>query len=110
MNQIELRKAITLLELQDRFKGIEDIQYDSNQNCYWVHNIGYESWPLLNPIEDKALLFDLMIKYEIDIDYNYSSVVIFGGYPITVPPISVEYETEADIPEAILRCILKSKE
>lgn len=118
MNQIEIRKAITLLELQDKFKGIDDIEYDERQMCFWVHHIGYESWPVLNPLKDKSLLFDLMVKYKVifnpvhkvvvahtNVIYEdeYGEIISFDGTR------TENYETDEDIPEAILICILKSQ-
>ena len=65
LTDLEIRKAITKFELNEQFPKARSIEFDDSQNCFWVDNIGFTSWPLLNPLTDDALCFRLMIKYGI---------------------------------------------
>lgn len=107
MDDLELCKAITLLELKQKFKGTDNIKYDERQlprflnSPYFLRNM-----TVLNPLEDKGLLFDLMVKYRIKIDYHHRKVSVEGEPSVTEVP----YKTLADLPKAILICIFESQQ
>lgn len=68
LTDLEIRKLISLFELHNQFPKAKSIEFDKSQNCFWVDNIGFTSWPLLDPLTDNALCFNLMIKYGIRYD------------------------------------------
>lgn len=70
MTDLEIRKAITLIGLKEKYKETKSIVFDNAQRCYWVETAGFSSWPLENPLEDKALCWDLMLKHEIKLSRN----------------------------------------
>jgi hypothetical protein len=65
LTDLEMRKLISMIELNEQFPKAKSIEFDESQNCFWVDSIGFTSWPLLDPLTDDALCFKLMIKYDI---------------------------------------------
>ena len=74
MTDLEIRKLITEIEINETVKNIKSCEFDDIQNCYWVEAVGFLSYPLLNPLTDKALCFDIAEKAELDIEYNIDGV------------------------------------
>ena len=66
LTDLEIRKQITLMLINDKFPKAASIEYDDRQLCFWVETSGFSSWPLENPLTDDALCFQLMIKHQID--------------------------------------------
>jgi hypothetical protein len=64
LTDLEIRKRVTEIELNATFINAKSIEYDELQRCYWVETAGFSSYPLLNPLTDDALCFQLMVKYE----------------------------------------------
>ena len=54
--------------------------------------------------KNKARLYDLMVKYKVEIDYDFNDCKIWGDNNQ-----SLDFESESEIPRAIIMCILKSK-
>lgn len=71
LTDLEIRKAISMIVLVKQFPLAKSIEFDKIQNCYWVESAGFTSWPLLNPLEDDALCFQLMTRYEISLNYDF---------------------------------------
>ncbi len=65
LTDLEMCKFITILILKEKFSDAKSIEFDENQNCFWVDSVGFTSWPLLNPLTDDALCFQLMVKHKI---------------------------------------------
>jgi len=70
LTDLEIRKAISMIGLVSQFPLAKSIEFDNTQNCYWVENVGFTSWPLLNPLEDDALCFQLMVEHGIELKYT----------------------------------------
>lgn len=67
LTDLEIRMTISLIELNKQFPKAKSIEFDKTQNCFWVDSVGFTSWPLLNPLTDDALCFQLMNKYGISL-------------------------------------------
>ena len=70
LTDLEIRKKISLIELNEQFPKAKNIEFDDRQNCFWVEGIGFTGWPLLEPLTDDALCFRLMIKYSDSVSIN----------------------------------------
>lgn len=112
MDELDMIKAFTLLELQDKYPKAKSIEYDETQHVFWV---GYSSWPLIDAIKDMALNCMARDKYEVEVDYLNKEVNIFGviicsEYDSSIPtnPM-VEFKSKSDILRVVVECILKSK-
>lgn len=71
-------------------------------------NINFNGMPMraYNPIEDWQILGPLMVKYEVEIHYDYNNCVRYvNGFEVGQCLI----ESKAGISRAIVECILKSK-
>lgn len=109
MKQLDTVKAFTLLELQDKFKNAKSIEFDNNQNCFWVEDVGFTSWPILDPITSPSLSIDAIMKYFVDIDHYSSCVSIASDYTDKPAVARVCFAgDEENIGSAIIECILKS--
>ena len=64
LTDLEIRKMITVIEIKRLFPKAKSIEFDHKQNCYWINVVGFESYPLLDPLTDDALCFRLMVKYD----------------------------------------------
>ena len=67
LTDLEIRKEISIILLNEQFPKAKSIEFDERQNCFWVETVGFSSWPLLDPLTDDALNHQLMIKYKIDV-------------------------------------------
>ena len=67
LSDLEIRKMITEIEIKRLFLKAKSVEFDRTQNCYWINVVGFESYPLLNPLTDDALCFRLMIKHDINL-------------------------------------------
>lgn len=70
LTDLEIRKQITLILINDKFPKASSIEYDDRQLCFWVETSGFSSWPLENPLTDDALCFMLMVKYDVERVYE----------------------------------------
>ena len=70
LTDLEIRKMITEIEIKRLFPRANSVEFDHAQNCYWIQVVGFESYPLLNPLTDDALCFRLMVRYEIVRDWE----------------------------------------
>ena len=68
LTDLEIRKMITEIEIKRLFPRANSVEFDHAQNCYWIQVVGFESYPLLNPLTDDALCFRLMVNYQISIE------------------------------------------
>ena len=57
-----------------------------------------------NPLTKKSILFDLMVKHEVFIDYHVSEVIIVNYE--TQKSFEVDFGGASDIPRSILECII----
>ncbi len=73
---------------------IIEMYYDYSDGCEKIK----EEW---NPLTNKDLLFDLMVKYTVTINYCISSVTNDDHHT------SFEFASEVEIPRAILECIIE---
>jgi hypothetical protein len=104
LTDLEICKAISLIELNEQFPKAKSIEFDDRQNCFWLERIGFTSWLLLEPLTDDALCFRMMIKYKIDINFSREDNKIIAWHDEYV-------EIESTIPNrAICLAIIKSKE
>jgi hypothetical protein len=107
LTDLEIRKLISIFELNQQFPKAKSIEFDASQNCFWVDSIGFTSWPLLDPLTDDALCFKLMVKHSIRVEPENCSAWTDNddGYP--------QYEVihcKGTINKAICLAIIKSKE
>jgi len=105
MNDLELIKRIAEIEGVDlRFFSIS--KRDNGTFYVFADNGATRN---INYLTDKALLWDLMVKYEVNI--NHADMYVFmtesdGGWSYS----HVDYDDISDLPRAILECIVKSDE
>ncbi|MBL4622893.1 MAG: hypothetical protein JKY89_10885 [Immundisolibacteraceae bacterium] len=117
MNYLELK-------LIKKIADIEGIDVAMNlSKTYWLDkgraipnpdgdwSLGYEEY---NPLTDKALLFDLMVKHKVEINHNEDDsnlAVIWPGDIETSMLIGnyfAEFKGIEDLPRAILECIVEA--
>lgn len=106
MNDLELCKAIAESELEE-------------DEWFWSIKLGVvknrDKKEPYNPLKDKALLFDLIIKHEVTINYYTSGgglisiVTKFNGSDWDNDYCFVDFYSRKEIEYAICECILKSK-
>jgi len=65
LTDLEICKEISMMELKRQFPEAKTIEFNERQNCFWVEAVGFISWPLLDPLTDDALCFQLMVKYDV---------------------------------------------
>ena len=69
LTDLEIRKQITLILINDKFPKASSIEYDDRQFCFWVETSGFSSWPLENPLTDDALCFRFCYEDGISVHY-----------------------------------------
>ncbi len=99
MNDLELCKRIAEIE------GLEfKVKRDAVLLLPWPQ---YRDKYQYNPLTDKALLWDLMVKYRVDIDWRNREI-----YSLNVKGdqifISSHYEDESGILRAVLLAIIEA--
>jgi len=68
----------------------------------WVRNKEY------NPLTNKALLFDLMVKYDIYIDHHVGYCFVTGnGEDGEFTRCEIKFENKQEIPHAVLLAIIE---
>ncbi|MCP3672869.1 MAG: hypothetical protein GY829_00160 [Gammaproteobacteria bacterium] len=74
MNDLEICKRIA--EIEDRMFSIED-----SPSGKYIHDIGEDN--AYNPLTDKALCFDLMVKYDVRVEPSDCNAWVDNedGYP-----------------------------
>tara|TARA_R110000796_G_scaffold153558_1_gene270112 strand:+ start:346 stop:678 length:333 start_codon:yes stop_codon:yes gene_type:complete len=98
LTDLEIRKEISIILLNEQFPKAKSIEFDDRQNCFWVESIGFTSWPLLNPLLDDALLNQLIFKYEISTSFNFCLISMITDK---------QYEMNfTDIPSLKRKCLL----
>ena len=103
MNDLELCKAIAEIE------G-EEVVIDGGELWTYIKPLASAVKTLCNvynPLTDKALLWDLTVKYRVDIDWpnmEIYHVAIKGDHVF----ISVHYKDESELPRAILQAIVRA--
>jgi len=65
MNQLQLCKLFTLMELEAKYPDAKSTEFDERQSCYWVEVAGFSSWPILDVITDLALNCAARDKYDV---------------------------------------------
>ena len=65
LTDLEIRKKITEIELNEGIAKNKPIEFDERQNRYWIESAGFSSYPLIDPLTDDALCFQLMAKYKV---------------------------------------------
>ena len=98
LTDLEIRKEISIILLNEQFPKAKCIEFVDKQNCFWVGSIGFTSWPLLNPLLDDALLDQLIFKYEISISFNFCLISM-----ITDKQYEMNFN---DIPSLKRNCLL----
>lgn len=103
---------LTDLELCKRIAEIEGLIFcDGGKyfRCEILKNgkvIGYYQY---NPLIIKALLFDLMVKYRISIEWLESSRFVIGAVCVKNDNSSgIDFDSDKEIPRAILECIVEA--
>ena len=107
LTDLEIRKQITLILINDKFPKAASIEYDDRQLCFWVETSGFSSWPLENPLTDDALCFMLMVKYGVTIGpcqmyKNMFLAFTYSEYEIKVLPKAHESSANKAICLAII--------
>ena len=100
---------LTDLELCKKVAEIERVDFvmtndgkSINHKVYGIY-CGNE----YNPLTNKALLFDLMVKYKVEIDYMRPADCSIFTYDTM--ECLIEIEVGESLPRAILECIVESK-
>ncbi len=91
---------------------MEYADYDlSKLACEKLLGIDFSKRPCegrVDPLNDWGVLGPLMLKYKIEIDYFTSECTIWSGDRLQIKAIT-DFESESEIPRAIIICILKSE-
>jgi len=99
MNDLELCKAIAEIENVEVCCG----QHKSEPVYLWINT----EQKRYDPLTDKALLMDLLIKYRVDIDWfnrNVYALYVRGDHVFT----SIYYEDDSKLPRAVILAIIKA--
>ena len=97
------------LELCKRIAEIEGVLVDTIEG-EWLGVHGKYDIEEYNPLTDKALLFDLMVKYKVEIDYSDNdrrkgfALFKFDG-AFSKPAM---FYCGEEVPRAILECIVEA--
>lgn len=64
-----------------------------------------------NPLTDWALLGPLMVKYHVEVVYDYKECSVFkdNGEPLLIAAATTHFNNDSQLPRAILECIIKAK-
>lgn len=100
-----MNNKLTDLELCRRIAEIEGVTVDAIDGEYLgIH--GKYDIEEYNPLTNKALLFDLMVKHAVEVHYDYSNCVAYrDGREVGL----VRFDIGSELPRAILECIVESK-
>jgi hypothetical protein len=101
--QLKIAKRIAEIEGIELTKHMGGVLYKNNQGCMLVNGMAMDWY---NPF-DWSVFGPLMVKYEVEIAYwlNAASVELNNGDTFTI-----NFKDKSEIPTAILKCIIKSKE
>lgn len=105
---LELNKMIAELEGENHF--ITYIGYPFNKEMLCINdgvipsNDDPEGYDIYDCVNDWGLIGPLMVKYKVEIDYDFNNCKIWGDNKR-----AIDFESESEIPRAIIMCILKSE-
>jgi hypothetical protein len=110
MDDLKLCKAIAKIEERHVTTAINSTVYPAREALYSQLN---RKSPITeyNPLTNKELLFDLLVKYEVEADFDEKEVVIYvyttEGNPI-LKKFRESFTDKEDIKVAILKVIIKA--
>ena len=87
-------KEYTYLELNKMIAELEGLPFPE------FGDPNYHNWNLLGP---------LMVKYKVSVFYPVNVISISSEFSGKPPTARVDFESESEIPRAIIMCILKSE-
>lgn len=105
---------LTDLELCKAIADIEGVKINEVHGLLLPANLGGRATyaDRYTPITDKALLFDLMVKHKVTVDFwsdeDGHEGVCFIENSDCEREWSVDFELRLDIPRAILECIVEA--
>lgn len=100
------------LELCKKIAEIEGVEFSVRGNSVVADNpaeaIKDKLTDIYNPLTNKALLFDLLVKYDVCICRYNDYVYIESDYTDAEHKAYESFSDEKDIPRAILECIVEA--
>lgn len=107
-----MTNKLTDLELCKRIAVIEGFETKIVKDTLRVgFTIGSSPimWGDFESLTNKALLFDLMVKYGAEIDYDDMTCSIYHDESLIAASTTV-FKSKEDLPRAILECIMEASE
>ncbi len=110
LTDLELCKKIAEID------GVSVTQWSSSRGASGYSTVNVEGGVGVNynPLTNKALLFDLMVKYKVELNHNQEDSNLAVIWPSDIETSNlignyfVEFKCDADIPRAILECIVEA--
>ena len=107
MTEQQIKRAKRLAEIQF---SKESYYVQERGGAVWVCHISGAVWKPFNPEQDKALLWDLQIKYGVQINMKYYQCLLldYPDYNWGVTEVaSFCFKDISEIPAALIDCVIE---
>ena len=116
LTDLELCKKIAEIEgLAVADPGVVSSREYNESTCLIIPHGKHSPYSYVySPLTNKALLFDLMVKYKVELNHNQEDSNLAVIWPSDIETSNlignyfVEFKCDADIPRAILECIVEA--
>lgn len=88
-------------------KGIKSVKYDSNQNCFWIENVGFQSYPISDYCNNWNDIMPIVILLGVDLVSFSSPDGSFDYYVTHVLFGQESFPADNGIQRALTICCLK---